>query len=299
MTWLGDDVIPQEYFDALPKGARHKVAALWEGMGSRIEELEWWRSAWGATPPPGGIRPSNIDEVQPSVMLTIRWHADHKKKAREDLDKIEDRLSPSTVSAFRFDGKEEELEAEHMELTEFSEGTHDVEGLASVTLTVPYRYYSTTKKWWERGEDPPIKHARDMARDGPQFRLVEKWNRQGVRCMLVERWVPTPAEWEDEGVIDYWTGYVYAGEEFDVVAMPEKVGSGGVLVPKVTWPEDRAEESGPNGWIGWDNNIETGRDGPEEPEMTEEEAVEATNLLAKAVHEVWLRDDVDPAEVYG
>lgn len=297
MRW--GSLIPQHYFDALPKGARHKVAALWESMGSRIEELEWWRSAWGANPPAGGIRASNLNEVTPSVVLTIRWHADNKKDAREDLRRIEDRLNSSSFTGFHFDGKEEPLEADHMELSEFTEGTYDKEGLASATLTVPYRYYNVTREWWRRGEDPPMEHAKTMARDGPQFRLVKKWNRQGVRCMLVNRWVPTPAEWEDEGVIDYWTGYVYAGEEFDVYGLPDKVGSGGVLIPKVTYPEDRAEETDPNGWIGWDNNIDVGRDGPEEPEMTEEEAEEATNLLAKAVHEVWIREDVDPAEVYG
>lgn len=270
-------------------------------MGKRIVELEWYQTPY---PPSAGLEPpmgveTLINEVTPSAVLTIRWHADHKKDAREDLDKIESRLNPSAYVDFRFDGKEEEIEVEHKELTEFCEEAEIGEPLASVTLTVPYRYYNPTREWWDKGEDPPMEHAQNMAQDGPQFRLVSKWNSRGVRCILVNRWVPTSPEWEDEGVIDYWTGYVYAGTGFDVVAMPEKVGSGGVLVPTITYPEDRPESPDNAGWIGWDNNIEQGRDGPEEPEMTEEEAVEATKLLAKAVHEVWVREDVDPAEVYG
>lgn len=297
MRW--GSLIPQHYFDSLPKGARHKVAALWESMGSRIEDLEWTQAPWPERPT-GGISPSALGEVQPSVVLTIRWHADNKKDAHDDLRKIEDRLESTQYRDFRFDGKEEPVDAEHIDLADFSDGTFDEEGLASATLVVPYAYYKeSSPKWWQRGNQPPIKHASNMTQDGPQFRLVEKWNRQGVRCMLVNRWVPTPAEWEDEGVIDYWTGYVYVGADFDVVAMPNKVGSGGVLIPTVTYPEDRAEDPDDAGWIGWDNNIETGRDGPEEPEMTKEEAIEATNLLAKAVREVWVKEDVDPAEVYG
>lgn len=281
-------VISQATFDTLPESVRGRVAALYERMGDRINEVETRRSAWGLNPPNGPIHVADLRHIHPSTIVTVRWQVTGKGAARKDIEAMEGTLNASKKDNIRLDGVAEfDARDKHKPLTDFAEGGMD-EGLATAEFEV--------SDGWHHPAGIPIEHFQDMTPDGPQFKVMDKWNKRGVRCLLVRRWVPTPEEWQDAGEIAYWTGYVYAGPERDPDTLPSSVGTG-ATVPNITYPSPNSDTPDETGWIGWDNNIEEARV-VVSPTMEEHEAKRVTSLLGKAVAEAWQEADVDPTTLY-
>jgi hypothetical protein len=181
---------------------------------------------------------------------------------------------------------------------------------AEATLKVPIfeRSYS---HWTD------FLHGDKRMDNGPNYGVVAKWNCTGVRCLLVKRWVSLPDEWEAGTPIKYWTGYVYlGGREADAADedecellhydLPECVGDPGAPLPRVTYPDhstltDYSGGPDPTGWIGWDNNFDedhVDEAGPEEVHMSEADARQVTDLLAKGVRELWEANGTKPGDVY-
>ena len=290
-------MIDKELYNELPESFAHRAAQLWEAYGNRIEAYSWSGVPFRTRPMEGYI----LRKVLPSVRFTVEWEAKGEGAVWADLEHMEEILGGSRNADVTINGKPaatEDPAGGNTRLTEFY-GSRPERVTARATLVCPL----VKRQNWL--------HTEKTMEYGPQWRLARRWNWRGVRCMLVNRWVPIPADWETDASIDYWTGYVYFGdpeayrtepdEEFTHWALPDKVGEPGAKLPKVTYP---TKGSGPDGggWIGWDNNFEdegdVPEDLPEESDMTEAEAVECTEILAKGVKHLWEEHNLTPGELY-
>lgn len=297
-------------YEDLPEAVAGRIATLVEGM-SALTDIEWEQTAFETltNPPSGG---ATIGNVRPTVHLSLKWEAEAKSAVWNDLESMQKELGAydANLNINGDPAPQEDPAGGNARLTEYRNGGTPDAMEATATLKVPVfgRSYS-------RPED--FLHGDLRMDNGPNYGVVDKWNCKGVRCLLVKRWVPIPDEWEAANPIKYWTGYVYLGgraedaedgdeAEFLHYNLPERVGDPGAPLPRVTYP-DRTNHTnysgGPdtNGWIGWDNNFDEDHHneaGPEEPHMSEREAREATDLLAKGVRELWESRGVEPGDVY-
>lgn len=292
-------MIDKELYDALPDNFAPRAAQLWEAYGKRIEAYSW-RGQPFMERPVGGPQ---LHKVCPAIRFTVKWRAKGKGAVWADLERLEEILRGSANADITIDGHPAPTEdpAEgNTRLTEFY-GKRPEEVEAEATLVCPL---AKRQDWL---------HTEEMMDYGPQWRLVRRWNWRGVRCMLVNRWVPMPVDWHNEDVIDYWTGYVYFGdpalyrtepdEEVTAYDLPDKIRDPGTPLPRVTYPQKHGPPApDESGWIGWDNNFDeetdVPEDGPEEADMTEEEAVACTEILAKGVKELWQYHNLTPADIY-
>lgn len=296
-------------YDDLPESVAGRIATLMEGM-SALNDLEWEQTAFEtvSNPPSGDAILSN---VRPTVHLALQWEAEAKSAVWNDLEAIQSELGAYDAN-IRINGDpapKEDPAGGNSRLTEFKRGGTPDAMEAEATLKVPV----FTRSYSQR-ED--FLHGDLRMDNGPSYRVVDKWNNRGVRCLLVKRWVPIPDEWEGTP-IKYWTGYTYLGghpedyetgdHEYSHWDLPETVGDPGAPLPRVTYPDEshgiHATGGSPdgNGWIGWDNNFD-GEDappeGPEEVHMSEADAKEVTDLLAKGVRLLWESEGVEPEDVY-
>lgn len=289
-------------YDNLHEKAAPRVAELVEGTSS-INDVEFAQTPWPTKrhPPDGGPLLSN---VRPTVHLSITWTAEAKAAVWNDIERIQSQLGAydTNISVNGDPAPQADPAEGNARITEYRNGGKPDSVEAEATLKVPVflKSYSKRRDWL---------HGDKQMQDGPNFRVTDKWNSHGVRVFLVERWVPIPTEWEADP-IRYWTGYVYLGpgeeDEWSHYNLPDKIGEPGVSVPRVTYPDhanqhSTAGEPDSGGWIGWDNNLEerdAPEDGPVEADMTEDEARQATEILAKAVREFWDSWGLTPTEVY-
>jgi len=282
----------EEIYAELPESIAGRIGTFAEAYKSTLVDLEWTVKPYGdatSQAPTGGLTLSNLN---PCVHLTVTWEAEERALVFDEVAEFEEQLGSINRTSITLNGNPPPEAARDNNTTLTEWGPEDPgAGNARGTLVVPIY-----------GKEADYRHAGEDMEHATQLSVEDKGNHNGVRYILTRRWVETPEDFDLNSRLEWWSGYVYLGnedgrDEWSAYNLPSKVGNPGVSVPSLQYPtshyvdHNHGREHGDKyNWIGWDSVERTG--------LTREEAESKTHLLCHAVHELWEDLGVEPREIY-